>query len=695
MTFIDPHSGLIAAAIAGPTLLILYLLRLRRRPLRVSSTLLWDQAVKDLQVNVPFRWLRPSVIFFLQLAALAAFVIALARPAIQGPAPVADQVVIIIDHTASMSAAFSAAETGDVKTRLDAAKYRARQYVGQLARSSGISGGRPMIQVVSAAGHGRIRCAPTSDTREAIDQIESIEPTDQAGEGGEPGVSAAIRMLLSAAAKGEESIPQSRPEVVAFSDAPLPADAAAIGARLVSVAGTDQNARDNAGVVALNARRDSADPGTIHVFARLQSASPQPRPLAVRLLVNGELALAREVTVPASPGDAPVSLSIKHAEACTLIVTIDTPDVLAADNTAAVQIDAASSPAILVVAPATGDNPDPDPFLIGALESLRPRQLRTVTQGAYERECAEARTDGRRPWRAFDLIVFDRIEPAAAPPQPTLSFGAGLPIDGLRLAKTDHPSSLSASRFSTWRRAHPVLRYVSLDAIVVAPPPPVIDIDAAAETPAASSIVALAFGPTASSDNAAIIAALSAPGRPDSPRRIVVSFSLARSNWGPDHSFPVFISNAVEALTGLGGATSARSWTTSEPVVIRPVESAREVLVFAAEGGDTIMTRVQVPLTSEPSEPLNLGVFPRSGVYRFSGCEQPVACINLLASSETLLPQPRPSPANATRAVPPEVAGARSNEPTPGQREVWHWFLLIGVGLASVEWVLFAHGMRG
>ncbi|MFY7874007.1 MAG: dihydroxy-acid dehydratase, partial [Pirellula sp.] len=56
---------------ALPLLLALYLLKLRRRPLRVVSTLFWPRASEDAQVNVPLRWLRPSWLLLLHLLALA------------------------------------------------------------------------------------------------------------------------------------------------------------------------------------------------------------------------------------------------------------------------------------------------------------------------------------------------------------------------------------------------------------------------------------------------------------------------------------------------------------------------------------------------------------------------------------------------------------------------------------------------
>ena len=45
-SFLNPWSAALAAGIAVPALLVLYFLKLRRREMPVSSTLLWRKAIQ-------------------------------------------------------------------------------------------------------------------------------------------------------------------------------------------------------------------------------------------------------------------------------------------------------------------------------------------------------------------------------------------------------------------------------------------------------------------------------------------------------------------------------------------------------------------------------------------------------------------------------------------------------------------------
>ena len=72
MQWLTPAMALIAGAMTVPLLVLLYFLKLKRTERVVSSTLLWQRAVQDLQVNAPFQRLRRNLLLLLQLLALIA-----------------------------------------------------------------------------------------------------------------------------------------------------------------------------------------------------------------------------------------------------------------------------------------------------------------------------------------------------------------------------------------------------------------------------------------------------------------------------------------------------------------------------------------------------------------------------------------------------------------------------------------------
>ena len=117
----------IAALLTIPPLVLLYFLKLRRKPLSISSTFLWKRAVEDLQVNAPFQKLRNNLLLFLQLLILVLAILALWRPVLDMPQGREKTLIFMIDQSASMSAI----EAGGA-LRLELAKEEARRLVNAL-----------------------------------------------------------------------------------------------------------------------------------------------------------------------------------------------------------------------------------------------------------------------------------------------------------------------------------------------------------------------------------------------------------------------------------------------------------------------------------------------------------------------------------------------------------------------------------
>src|SRR5713101_9286513 len=83
--------------------LLLYFLKLKRRPLAVPSTFLWKKSIEDLHVNSLLQWLRQNVLLLLQLLALLAMIYGIMAFQFHGSRSEGKPYILMVDNSASMS----------------------------------------------------------------------------------------------------------------------------------------------------------------------------------------------------------------------------------------------------------------------------------------------------------------------------------------------------------------------------------------------------------------------------------------------------------------------------------------------------------------------------------------------------------------------------------------------------------------
>lgn len=673
MTFLSPIPALIAAAITIPGLLFFYFLKLRRRPVRVSSTLLWEEAVRDLQVNVPFRLIRPTWLLLLQLFILGLFLMALARPAVDLPQGVPERIIFIIDRSASMSARDVESREGMI-SRLEAAKQRALDSITHLSRSSGAS-----FAVLAFAAEPVLISSFSSDAGAARAAIASIQPTDQ------PGNLKAALQLAGGLFSGDtdESTPRPRGLATLYSDGSFAdIDSLALSGgefRFQSIGplparDLDPDTRpaiethDNLGIVAIAARREWEDPTVIRIFARVQNASAEPITAPLILTLDGKEVQSIILTVPAAtpasaasfdpehpstastPGESAASFKLDTREGGIATVRMDRADALAADNSASVILSPASKPTILIVKPDAADPPGPDWLNTNIEEMQLPRRTMTASQFAQE---ANPR---------FSLIIFDRVSPAATPAIPSLSFGAGIP--GLEA----RPSPARGTYVINWRRTHPVLRSITLDGVYVGKPLSI-------STPKPDDELARGL-------DGSIVAESSAAGA----RHIVVGFELSQSNWPIQVSFPIFLASAIDYLTLRADEHAGGAFTTAEPASLRHAAAGRITL------DGPIKLDIAAPAAATTDSPISVGILERAGVYRVAGlpdgtpAQDRTIAVNVLDQTESSL-----AVRQSLRVSGQVVASAAGDS---GPREIWPWLIAAALVLLSIEWFLNAWQMK-
>ncbi len=649
MTLLAPMSALFAGLIAFPVLLTFYMLKLRRRPLTVSATFLWEQAAHDVQGNVPLRWIKPTLLFLLHALILALFVLALGRPAIERQGPSSARAFFLFDISASMAAT----DGGNGITRLEQAKDQALK----LARDLLNAPGRPEIAVITFAQDARIVSRPLDSLRELRTVLDDITPTDQPGR-----LEPALRLTESLIrAPADELASPSEPLVAVFSDGvftdrtPL----ALSGARVTLAAIESKPLPDqgNIAIVACSAARDENRPAAALLFVRLESTFATDKPVAVAVIVDGELTRSYPVVIPAAgesaPGSIGKSFSIEVPGSAVVTAAITTEDLLETDNSASVYLPSPKRPRVLLVHP---DDSPPDQSLKNVLEENPLRSLRIMTAGAYAQFAAE------RVASAIDLVVFDRVAPPVLPMVPTLSFGAF--AQNIDLA----PNSVAPGGFIlSWDRASPLLAHVTLDAIQIARLEPDAEPESLARLGRVHELATARSGP--------VITQVETEAGP----RVFVRFALGESNWPLHFSFAIFMLNAVETLTGSSASHASISFTTIEPVIARLERPASTIQLVGPE-------TISIERTNDTPGLVSLGIIPRAGVYYANEISPPAIAVNMFSSIESRL----------GRRDSLVVGGIETPrlDATIGRREIWHWFIMAAAALLVIEWFVYAARVR-
>lgn len=338
MTFLTPLIAGIAAAIAVPSLIILYFLKLRRRDLEVSTTLLWKKAVQDLQANAPFQRLRKNLLLFLQLLILGAVLFALAQPMIKGQTLSGERFVILIDRSASMMSedVDPPSGSGAPISRLDEAKKQAIALVDSLKEGDAFFGQSrgDQAKVVVFDNTAESLQTFTNDKRKLKAAIESIQPTDkvsQIADEQKSGLVEAVRLALADLPKRKmvdtrgdtsgaptntvelEGLYEGTVTMHVYSDGKLPGSAQAKPGveNAVEYHAIGKADAANFGLVTLKAERDYEQPSKVTLYAGITNTSTQERNVDVELLIDGVTAQIQPAKVPgasvtnaAKPGDA-------------------------------------------------------------------------------------------------------------------------------------------------------------------------------------------------------------------------------------------------------------------------------------------------------------------------------------------------------------------------------------------------------
>ncbi len=414
-----------------PVVVAMYLLKLRRDPTVVPSTLLWTRLVEDVEANAPWQKLRRSLLLLLQLLLVVILAVMAARPFLERPAGLAGDVVVVIDTSASMAA------TDVLPNRLEVAKTAAFDALRELP-----TGGR--VSVVAAGRSARIVVNETTDLGRVRQALEGIQVTSSRGDLGD-----ALELAGKLAARSIDA------QILVATDGAFATPTIdAIPARIIVLPVGRE--RKNQAIVAL-AVRTSPSSVTRSVFVSLANLDLQRADRRLEIWGDDALLEVRDLTLEAQ-ARSDVVIDDIPADIGTLEVRLAgagapgtaAPDQLSVDDRAWAILPPDRRRLILLVGPG-------DPYLETALSYLPNVELFGVSSKDYGP--ATERKDGR-PW---DLVIFEGPLPDILPRSPILAIapGASSPLGEVT-------GTLKDPGIGSLDPNEPVLRYVDLSTTHIA-----------------------------------------------------------------------------------------------------------------------------------------------------------------------------------------------------------------------------------
>ena len=677
MTWLSWPIAAVAGSVLVPLLVLLYFLKLKRRELEISTTLLWKQTIKDMQANAPFQKLRRNLLLFLQLLILAAGLLAIAQPQLSSTLKPPSRSVILIDRSASMKTADETDTDGKAITRLDKARKDAGAFVnamnagGLLEDAADLFGTRdPDEAMVIAFDTGAEVIQPFTSNRDLLRMaIQSIEPTD-----GGSKISEAIKLASAyvgprlienrGLVAGAPMVLWSDGGITDLDDVRLHPEAEVMYHQ-VGTSGTP-----NVAITAMRADRTYDRPDEVSVFVGLQNTGPGRRDVDVEFVVDGVVRSVRSVAVAGrddetgAPGTGGVVFKLERSEGAVLsarLITDPAWDALAADNQAWFVLQPAKRLAVALV---TKGNL----VLRHALSGLTVSKFVEMTSDDFEKLAQSGRTE------EFDVIVLDGWAPADRLPSGKYLIWGAIPRVGAITAKPESDGKRpGVSAIVTWDREHPALSAIDLSAVRIGTLLPM-------EVTNEARVLATSTG------GPAIVEVIEG-----GVHTIVVGFKAEESNWPLDWGYVIFLAASVRTLgEDLGDI---------EGEVVRPGEVVstdvpRSVKSVRLEGPGIGTVR----LTPDTEGRTVFGPVERGGVYSLRWSGEPGRSDvkvggEIVRAIAVSMQDPVESriESRATLELPRgEVAAVKRDE---GAREhatrLWPWLLLAAAGVLLLEWWVY------
>jgi hypothetical protein len=549
MTWVTPGTGLLLGAIVIPLLLILYFLRLRRQPLRISSTVLWEGAVEDLHANSPFQRLRPSLLLVLQLLALLLVVFSIMQPQVEGGSPKQGKHVLLIDRSASMAAR----DEGGV-SRFERAKIKAIELVSTLHGGGLFSGSGSETMVIAFSDSAEIIIPFADSEQQLIAAIKSIQPTH-----GKSYIEEALKLARAYTTNVDPeqnglALSESA-QLELFSDGQIPdlqAQALQRGETL-HYHRIGEGEQTNIGITTINAKRISETSDDVQIFLSLINTGEQEITTDIEVSVNGSPIGVQQVLIPAqtekNSGTASVIfMPFSMPSGGVVHAVLTSSDELAVDDVASLIISPPKELRVLLA--------ENGPSLVKTvLEGMPLAKLQVVAPSTLQTMVATQETS------SFDVVVTRDVQLEKLPQGNYLLFGSPPPMDAFSTFVEGEAQVMLVAKEN-----HPVMRFVRFENIVIAKGFEIVvdeRLDVLLEGSGWPAVMTV---------------------RDRGVQVVYVAFDPLESNWPYLRSFPFFVYNAVQFLGRSGDALSSALGKVGETISLDVPSGVERVSIKEPNG---------------------------------------------------------------------------------------------------------------
>jgi hypothetical protein len=681
-------------------ILLLYFLKLKRKPLHVPSTFLWKKSIEDLHVNSLFQWLRENVLLLLQILTVVVLLYALMSFQIHGNMVEGKHYILMIDNSASMSA------TDVAPNRLELAKKEALKEID--AHTDNDTG---MVIVFNSSAE--ILQSYTHDRSLLSRAVESIRPTQRVTRLEEAlsladSLANPSRSTDDAASRPAGEDPSKArtyvategmpTEVFLYSDGRFP-DVSDFNLGNLSVQYLAMGeAADNVGIVTLNATRDDRAAGRLLVFAQVANYRSEDARVQIELevLVNGQPrdiykpeadggdgTVGKRHSVPVDPSkpDGP-KREVPGRGIFTFLVSDiddrsdlvmharlkDNKDTFPLDDQAWLVVGVIRKARVLVIGPenrplsAFFDHPATQK--VAAVTYLDPGALKDPQK--YVQPAREG---------AWDLVVFDRCAPEKEDDMPAANtwFIDEVPPPWKKAdIVKDKANILSGPPVKGWDEKSQLLRYLSNLHEVGIDTAFRFDLKAEGVPPRTPRILE-------SDQNTALLFTLSRQSFTD----LVQTFAIMsddgkfNTNWPLLANFPLFLRNVIYVLGNVSDAAGEERVQPGDVKTLRPDRAVKKIEVAAPDGGKA------ETLERKGRPDFSFGNTESVGVYevRWDGKAQRNFAVNLLDADESNI-QPRTEIHIGQDSI---TTGQSRGTP----RDTWKWVVLGALALLLLEWYIY------